>query len=142
MKPKLIFPILTAAMVIIIWGHSFMPGELSGNESGAVVDFLRELFHFTGDIDTAVRKCAHFFEYMALGILFSIDFYLYTGSPLQPATFVPGLFVPQTDETIQLFTPDRAGSLLDVWLDFTGYVTGVIFCTVIYKVVCKKHKAS
>ena len=33
------------------------------------------------------------------------------------------------DETIQIFTPDRASSLIDVWIDTSGFALGfaVIF---------------
>ena len=139
MRAKKIFPMLTVLMIAVIWGHSMMPGEVSADESGFLTDFLQNLFNFTSvDTEHIVRKCAHFFEYMILGILFAIDMILYKKRPFCPAAVIPGLLVPQVDESIQLFTPERSGSLVDVWLDFSGYVTGMIFVGVIYKIVKKK----
>ncbi|HBE10387.1 MAG TPA: VanZ family protein, partial [Lachnospiraceae bacterium] len=36
-------------------------------------------------------------------------------------------------ETIQLFIPGRAGMIKDVWIDFSGFMTGFILVTVVRK---------
>lgn len=136
MRARYLLPILTFAMIMLIWGHSLMPGEVSASESGFLTELLTGLFHITGsNTEHTIRKCAHFFEYMILGILFSADSVLFTGRRACAASVFPGLAVAQTDETIQLFVADRGGSLLDVWLDYSGYVTGIVFFGVIYGIV-------
>jgi VanZ family protein len=37
-----------------------------------------------------------------------------------------GLTVACINETIQIFTPDRASSLIDVWIDASGYALGLV----------------
>ena len=56
----------------MIWGHSFMNGFVSGNESGAIVRLVTPLAQSLQVYDTdlvtfIVRKCAHFTEYLILG---------------------------------------------------------------------------
>ena len=75
-----------------------------------------------------VRKCAHFTEYMVLGILATHAFDLEgrrTFDVLLP-TAVFLLLVPSIDETIQLFVPGRAGMITDVMIDCCGATTGVV----------------
>ena len=138
MKAKVIFPILTVLMVILIWAHSFMPADMSADESGLIVKLISDIFHITGsNTDHIVRKCAHFSEYFVLGILVAIDCALYLKKIFCLFPVFCGLLTPQIDETIQLFSPGRSGELFDVWLDFSGYMTGLIFVGVIYCVLKK-----
>ncbi len=135
---KWIFPALTLVMVAFIWGHSLMPADMSSTESGIVSDILRFIFRLKdAEIDEYVRKFAHFFEYMIFGILITIDTAILLKCVFRPENIAAGLFVPLVDETIQLFTLGRSGSLLDVWLDFTGFITGVICSVIIYKIIKK-----
>ena len=135
---KWIFPALTLVMVAFIWGHSLMPADMSSTESGIVSDILRFIFRLKdAEIDGYVRKFAHFFEYMIFGILITIDTTILLKCVFRPGNIAAGLFVPLVDETIQLFTLGRSGSLLDVWLDFTGFITGVICSVIIYKIIKK-----
>lgn len=128
-------------MIAFIWGHSMMPGEISSNESGWVSDVLKFIFRIEGrDIESTVRKCAHFLEYMTLGILITIDTCILLKRPFTPVCFAIGLFIPLVDETIQLFSFGRSGSIFDVWLDFIGFVTGIICSVIIYGIVTNKIK--
>ncbi|MBQ8941525.1 MAG: VanZ family protein [Firmicutes bacterium] len=139
MRAKYVFPILTVLMIAFIWGHSLMPGNLSANESGILTELVTKMLHISSpNTDHYIRKCAHFFEYMILGILFSIDSVLFAKKPVCAMSLLPGSIAPQVDETIQLFTPDRGGSLFDVWLDFSGYMTGVACFNAIYAVIHRK----
>ena len=128
-------------MIAFIWGHSMMPGELSSDESGWVSDVLRFIFRLEGrDIEDVVRKCAHFIEYMVLGILITIDTCALFGRPFKLANFEAGLLVSLVDETIQLFSFGRNGSIFDIWLDFAGFVTGLVCSVIIYGIVTNKIK--
>ena len=37
-----------------------------------------------------------------------------------------GMAVACIDETIQIFTPERASSLIDVWIDTSGFALGLV----------------
>lgn len=75
-----------------------------------------------------VRKCAHFTEYMVLGILatHAFDFEGRRTFDVLLPTAVFLLLIPSIDETIQLFVPGRAGMITDVMIDCCGAATGVV----------------
>ena len=131
-----------------VWGHSLVGGAASSAESGRIVALLRPLFEATGvtDLDLmtfVVRKCAHFTEYMVLGILATHAFDLEgrrTFDVLLP-TAVFLLLVPSIDETIQLFVPGRAGMITDVMIDCCGATTGVVLRYLLRSLIYTKKAA-
>ena len=48
-----------------------------------------------------------------------------------------GLAVACIDETIQIFTPERASSLIDVWIDASGFALGFVMIFVTYTIYNK-----
>ena len=116
--------ILTLAF---IWGNSLVPGDVSGEISGGVFEMVAGLFAVFGDKGQLVlRKLAHLTEYTALG------FFL-TGllrNLQRRERFTPpllfGLAAACLDETIQIFSPGRGSSLMDVWIDFSGVCIGFL----------------
>ena len=90
-----------------------------------------------------VRKCAHFTEYMVLGILATHAFDFegrHTFDVLLP-TAVFLLLIPSIDETIQLFVPGRAGMITDVMIDCCGAATGVVLRYLLRSLMCAKKAA-
>lgn len=66
--------VATCLMVLLIWGNSMVPGTGSGSLSLSIMEAVRGLLHGVGlpyewVTNFVVRKCAHFTEYMVLGIL-------------------------------------------------------------------------
>ena len=62
------------AMVLVIWGNSLVPGTGSGSLSLSIMESIRGFLQALGlpyewVTNFVVRKCAHFTEYMVLGIL-------------------------------------------------------------------------
>lgn len=72
---KRIHIIITLAVMVFIFIHSAMPGEVSGGESSIFAQFLASI---TGlSFETAhfiVRKAAHFTEFAILGICLTANF--------------------------------------------------------------------
>ena len=61
-------------MVLVIWGNSLVPGTGSGSLSLSIMESVRGFLQALGlpyewVTNFVVRKCAHFTEYMVLGIL-------------------------------------------------------------------------
>jgi len=141
-RKKFLFLALTAANLALIWGNSLMTGESSGNFSGAVVAFLsRFLPFFSGEMGhTLLRKLAHFCEFACLGLLMGTTLRFY-GKPVFRATGL-GLAAACVDETIQLFVPGRASSLIDVWIDTAGFATGLLILMLGYTFTRKSHRNS
>ena len=48
-----------------------------------------------------------------------------------------GLAVACIDETIQIFTPGRASSLIDVWIDTAGFALGFVVIYSVYTIQSK-----
>jgi len=48
-----------------------------------------------------------------------------------------GLAVACIDETIQIFTPGRASSLIDVWIDTSGFALGFVVIYLAYTIKTK-----
>lgn len=132
-----IFTAITILFVLFIFHNSMFPGKQSSSQSQFVMNLLNQALaslqipillseHF-------VRKAAHFTEYFALGTLMLITVRAYR-KPVRESTFA-GLFflllIPVIDEFIQLFMPQRGSSVLDVLLDFSGGITGMLLCWLI-----------
>lgn len=143
--------ILTAAVIAFAFVHSSMPAVVSQDESEGVLDFLTAFFRGIGIsaelTDHIVRKAAHFVEFTAMGMLFTLCAYSY--DRFKPYRYTPqimlaGLSTAVIDETIQLNVEGRAGMIKDVLLDFSGVVTGfalmLAFCIVYIKLRKRKNK--
>ena len=135
---KRILTILIAANLALIWGNSLLPGESSGAISGGVVAFLGQFLPFllTEAGHTFLRKAAHFSEFALLGLLYSGRHALAKGET-PPHLMLFGLTVACIDETIQIFTPERASSLIDVWIDASGFALGLVVIITAYTIYNK-----
>ena len=137
-KQKFLCGILICANLALIWGNSLLPAESSSQLSGWLQAFLSflpegELVH------TLLRKAAHFSEFALLGLLMGWMSALMGGRP-QISVLGLGLGTGCVDETIQLFVPGRASSLLDVWIDFSGFTAGLLILIFGYTFIQnKKH---
>lgn len=138
---------LIALTLLFIWGNSMQSGAASGAMSGSVRAWLESLLRMPVD-EFLLRKAAHFSEYALLGAELSLLLNLLSdryGAPLArgrnlldfPAL---GFLAAAIDETIQIFT-GRGSSLLDVWLDTAGCLTGFFLVFLIFKIIRSKHHA-
>ena len=129
---------LCAALLVLniafIWGNSALPASVSGALSGWIRDLLSYLLPGEGQEtqgDGLLRKLAHFCEFCALGALL---LWLYgmlrrTWSSAVAVSVVCAAAVAGIDEIIQIFSPGRYPSILDVALDTAGAVFGVLLFT-------------
>ena len=136
---KKLLTLLIGLNLALIWGNSLLPGASSEAVSGGVLAFLGRFLPvlLTETGHTLLRKAAHFSEFALLGLLYCGRHRLTKGET-PPHLMGFGLAVACIDETIQIFTPDRASSLIDVWIDASGFALGlvVIFtaCTIYNKI--------
>ena len=105
-----------------------MPPETSSLESKWVMKLVTpflELFVGKGNVtEHLVRKLAHFCEFTLLGA----ELMLYFGMPerrMLLRTLNLGLVAALLDETVQIFS-GRGAAIPDVWLDFSGVLTGTL----------------
>ena len=128
-----------------IWGNSLLPGEESSELSSGVVAWLMEM------LDTAVpggeflvRKIAHFSEFACLGLLLTWLFRLLGQSGIHSCTMplLCGSLSALVDETIQVLTPDRGPSVIDVWIDTAGVTAGILVLLMVYRLIRRKNLKS
>ena len=103
---RVVFFVLTAAMLAFAFIHSAMPAQVSAEESGGVLDFLYSLLPRLGIsmelTDHIVRKLAHFTEFTVIGMLATTCAYSF--DRLQP---IPSAFYSQV---LPLRLPTRRSS--------------------------------
>ena len=140
---RFIFITITLIWTALIFSFSLQSGEVSGDLSGSVLEALLgffmpgvlespeklELFHLI------LRKCAHFTEFMFLGVLSSIALkYMQIGYKS-----IIGLgycvLIASLDETLQLFVSGRAGRVQDVLIDSAGALAGIVVVFICFKFI-------
>jgi VanZ family protein len=137
---KHILSILIVLNLALIWGNSMLTGLSSEAVSGGLLAFLGRFLPvlLTEAGHTLLRKAAHFSEFALLGLLYCGRHRLVKGeAPVHLMGF--GLAVACIDETIQIFTPGRASSLIDVWIDASGFALGLLLI-VIFHTISNKIK--
>ena len=146
-RKTIIIGLLCAAWLVIIFYNGTRQGEVSQRISNEIVKVISNVMDIPQAIigidsvkfDTInyyVRKNAHFFEYLILGILICAvvrRFNLYKSSELFLVLFLLLLF-PVADEFIQKYIPDRTSNIFDIIVDFSGGVLGML----IYKIPSRK----
>lgn len=129
---------LLIANLILIWGNSLLPGEISGAISGFVRDLIAWLLPGDsppGEGHGLLRKLAHFTEFASLGMILTWIMLLLDKTP--PLALAGGFAAACIDETIQMFVPDRGPAFTDVLIDSSGVLTGLILFLLIR--YCRHH---
>ena len=118
-----------------------MPADISSGESQWFLQRIQSVFSTVGIksniTEHFVRKSAHFTEYACLGILLMLNTIFAVKGIFKNkiAQLYIGLLVPVIDESIQLFAEGRSGMITDVWIDYSGAMTGMaaalLVCTMV-----------
>ena len=135
---KHILSILIVLNLALIWGNSMLTGLDSEAVSGGILALLGRFLPvlLTEAGHTFLRKAAHFSEFALLGLLYCGRHRLVKGeAPVHLMGF--GLAVACIDETIQIFTPGRASSLIDVWIDASGFALGLLLIVIFHTITNK-----
>ncbi len=147
MKKKHILITITILWTLFIFTQSLLPGDISSDQSGFIVNVLYPLVNKMGlmiqvnDFSFLIRKLAHFTEYFILGLLLCILYIeIIKPNKLWLIVIIHGAITALIDETIQLFTPNRSGEVRDVLIDITGVIIGMILTKLVIKLI-KKHKS-
>ena len=137
---KLLYTMITILIMAVIFIHSAMPADLSSRESGLISGFLADYLHLNPEVASfLIRKCAHFTEYMILGIslLFTMGEYLTSNGafsrPLILSSWGIGTFYAVTDEIHQIFSPGRSCEFRDMCIDCAGVLTGILLICIYRK---------
>lgn len=126
--------LLIGLNLALIWGSSCMPGEDSAAVSGGVLELIAGFIPVLNSqwAHTLLRKLAHFSEFACLGVLMAQLCRQELGQvPVWLAGV--GLAVGCVDETIQIFSPGRSSSVLDVWIDSAGFIAGMVLIGIVLR---------
>ena len=130
--------ILTFALIgciVFIFSNSLQIADVSEGASGRVLGILQGILRHLGLPGAAdrltmhiVRELAHFCEHLLEGFLLMLCLRVYTRHFFKHVSWpiLGGLLTALTDETIQLFVPGRSGQVTDIWIDFSGVMTGLL----------------
>lgn len=121
-------------MALIFYMSSQTASE-SSNTSNFVSDVLFRLFfnHFFTQSDfiercaPLIRKLAHFCEFMILGILVYINLKEYKVRNIMAYAIIFSSLYAISDEIHQLFVLNRHCSIVDMVIDISGAIIGILF---------------
>lgn len=85
------------------------------------------------DYTFIVRKCAHFFEYLVLGVLTYNLFVLICKKKLILICLIFCFSYATSDEFHQYYVSERDGNIKDVLIDTTGSFMGILSYNLCYK---------
>ena len=138
-KRKKVALVLIILVLCFIWGQSLLDGETSTRESDFIFQLIYPfLYRVFGEVDATahlLRKLAHFTEYAALGCSLSLYFGYDQKSILKGMNIA--LLAALFDESIQLLAVSRGPQISDIWLDFSGAVTGILLFSVCFWAVAR-----
>lgn len=135
--------------LLFIWGNSLLPAEASN----ALSNFARWVLSFLtsgGPPEDPsggthfLRKLAHFSEFACLGALLTWRFSMRPMGGFVPivSSLLCGVLAACVDEFIQIFSPGRHCSVLDVGIDSAGVFTGTLLLLLVYTIIIKHKKRS
>ena len=126
----------------MIFSFSLKDAEESSQQSDWVAEKLSEIVEAveeTVDVKINIRKVAHFCEYALLGAETSFLCLLTENNKKKKwlSFLMFGIVTASLDEAIQNFAPGRDSAVKDVFIDMSGYISGLLFTLCIYLAVLK-----
>lgn len=156
-KYKILSWVVVVIWMILIFAFSSQVAEQSNQLSSGITETIARIIETvfpniefgSGNSNHIVRKNAHFFVYLVLGVLMANAFIRTRGFDFKSILFAAGccILYAISDEIHQLFVPGRGGQIKDVLIDSAGASVGLIFISLISwrkglhknKVLGKKH---
>ncbi len=120
-----VFCLMSVFCMVMIFMFSYQSAETSSGTSLSLYDYFIELTGFSFISHNAFRKIAHFCEFAALGFSVggSVYFYLNKINIIAPLLFSVAYAI--SDEIHQIFVPDRACRIFDIFVDSCGSLFGI-----------------
>ncbi|MBR5472968.1 MAG: VanZ family protein [Clostridia bacterium] len=148
-KARVVFILLLALWMLVIFVMSAQPAEQSSQLSGGIVSSiiaaicrnfdtlsLQQQADITSVITLIVRKTAHFSEYFILGALVSLTTLTFSKINYKLKFLLSVMFCviyAASDEIHQFFVPGRACRFGDVFIDTAGSIIAITLIMMIYK---------
>ena len=131
--------VLVILWMALIFFLSHQPATQSSDLSAGLTEFIMDMIdklapNASFDFEPFhhfIRKNAHFFAYLVLGVLLANALRGYKGRRIALAVLICVLYA-MSDEFHQLFIPGRAGQVMDVVIDSAGAVVGILLYQITY----------
>lgn len=137
---RVLFTAALIGCILFIFHNSLETGAESSARSQAVMQmvnsFLAKL-HLGPLSEHLIRKLAHFSEFALEGFLLMLCIRVYTRHFVRHMSWplLGGMTTALMDETIQLRSVSRTSSVVDVWIDMSGVVAGLLVALIILLIV-------
>lgn len=142
MKKATVFIILAVLSTAFIFSNSCQSAAVSSEHSGRIVSLIMRYIDIdNGTLTTIIRKLAHVFEFFVQSVWIGLALIAlkYFSKNIIYILFC-GLLTACIDEFLQLFFDGRGSMVSDIFIDFSGTLIGIVFCTVIYMLINKRKK--
>ena len=138
---RIILIVLIILWAVLVFGFSSQTGDESSGLSRKVAEFIFDSEEMINVAEPVIRKLAHFSEYALGGILMYllVDTYEYSFKIKFLVALFLGIWYAAIDEIHQTFVPDRSGNIIDVCIDTSGFIVGILL-TCLYLKLQKKIK--
>lgn len=131
----------------VIYFFSNQTGQASKEVSNGLLENIafilniKEIAAFILKYEVVIRKFAHIFEYLVLGILVYINLNEYTNKDIFVLAVILCAIYATSDEIHQLFVSERAFMFIDILIDTLGSLIGCFLAFLVCKNVTKRKGA-
>ena len=163
---KIISTIFALVWMITVFIFSSQDGTQTLNTSGAFIQVIdstlnnvesnntnktdtvntqdnnNKKYNYSQELQTFVRKNAHYFLYTVGGIILSVFFYAFlkNNKKIYAFAILTGMIYAMSDEFHQRFVAGRTSRITDVGIDTLGVITGTILFMIFVNILIKSRK--
>ena len=163
---KIISAIFVLVWMITVFIFSSQDGTQTLNTSGAFIQVIdstlnnvesnntnktdtvntqdnnNKKYNYSQELQTFVRKNAHYFLYTVGGIILSVFFYAFLkeNKKIYAFAILTGVIYAMSDEFHQRFVAGRTSRITDVGIDTLGVITGTILFMIFVNILIKSRK--
>ena len=163
---KIISTIFVLVWMITVFIFSSQDGTQTLNTSGAFIQVIdstlnnvesnntnktdtvntqdnnNKKYNYSQELQTFVRKNAHYFLYTVGGIILSVFFYAFLkeNKKIYAFAILTGMIYAMSDEFHQKFIAGRTSRITDVGIDTLGIITGTILFMIFVNILKKSRK--
>ena len=163
---KIISAIFVLVWMITVFIFSSQDGTQTLNTSGAFIHVIdstlnqvesnntnktdtvntqfdnNDKYNYSKELQTFVRKNAHYFLYTVGGIILSVFFYAFfrQNNKIYLFSILTGMFYAMSDEFHQRFVAGRTSRITDIGIDTLGVITGAILVMIFINILKKSRK--
>lgn len=114
----------------------------NSNKTDTVNTQDNEKYNYSQELQTFVRKNAHYFLYTIGGIILSVFFYAFfrQNNKIYLFAILTGMLYAMSDEFHQRFVAGRTSRITDVGIDTLGVITGTILVMIFINILIKSRK--